>query len=447
MAEGERVERIERALERLADDPWNAFLHVRSDAARAEARRVADDAPLAGVVLSVKDNLALAGAPMTCGSRHLARYHAPYTATAVARLQAAGAVVVGKTNMDEFAAGSSGENSAFGATRNPRDAGRVPGGSSSGAGASVAAGVADLALGSDTGGSIRCPAAFCGAAALKPSRGLVSRYGMADLAMSLESPAPLAPDVGTLARAMDALVGEDPLDAQTVAHGGGFARALDDASAELRVGVPREFFDGIAEDVARPVRDALRKLEARGATLVDVTLPSLAHALSAYYVLNYAEFASAMARLDGIRYGAPAPLDAPVERAQAQARASLGAEAKRRILLGTFVTSRAERGRWYDAAVRARGEVARDYSRALGGVDVLMGPTMPTRAFALGERATDPRAMYAADVLTVGANLANVPAGSVPLRVEGLPVGLQVIGRAGDDVRVLQAMRAVEALQ
>ena len=446
-ASEERLERVERALERLGDDPWNAFLHVRAEEARADARRVADDAPLGGLLLSVKDNLALAGAPMTCGSRHLARYHAPYTATAVARLRAAGAVVVGKTNLDEFGAGSSGENSAFGATRNPRDPSRVPGGSSSGAGASVAAGVVDVALGSDTGGSIRCPAAFCGAAALKPSRGLVSRYGMADLAMSLESPAPLAADVRTLARVMDALVGEDAFDAQTVAHAGGFTAALDDASPELRVGVPREFFDGVADDVARPVRDALRKLEARGATLVEVGLPSLAHALSAYYVLNYAEFASAMARLDGIRYGEPAPLDAPMADAQAQARATFGAEVKRRILLGTFVTSRAERGRWYDAAVKARAEVARDVERALADVDVLMGPTMPTRAFPLGERVTDPRAMYAADVLTVGANLANVPAGSVPLRVEGLPVGLQVVGRAGDDARVLQAMRVVEALR
>lgn len=449
MARGEDPrEAVERALERLGDDPWRAFLHVRADEAREDARRVAATAPLRGVVLSVKDNLALAGAPMTCGSRHLERYVAPYTATAVARLQAAGAVVIGKTNMDEFAAGSSGENSAFGATRNPRDPQRVPGGSSSGAGASVAARVSDLALGSDTGGSVRCPAAFCGVAAFKPSRGVVSRHGLADLAMSLESPAPLAEDVDGLAYAMDALAGADPRDVTTRDAPATHAAALAGAHPEgLRIGVPREFFDGVADDVARPARDALARLSQKGARIVEVSLPSVRHALSAYYVLNYAEFASAMARLDGFRYGAPGPLDATASEAQAAARSLFGAEVKRRILFGTFVTSRERRGEWYDAAVRARAEVRRDFDRALSACDVMMGPTMPMRAFRLGERIADPLAMYAADVLTVSANLAHTPAGSVPLPVDGLPVGLQVIGRAGDDARVLQAMRCVEALR
>ena len=419
------VEAVERALERLGDDPWRAFLHVDAEGARGRARRVDPRAPLAGLVASVKDNLAWAGHPMTCGSKHLERYVAPYTAEVVARLEAAGAVVLGKTNMDEFAAGSSGENSAFGATLNPRDTTRVPGGSSSGAGASVASGVADIALGSDTGGSIRCPAAFCGVAALKPTYGALPRHGLADLAMSLEGPAPMAKDVATLARLHEALGG---------------ARVPDVDPASLRVGVPREFFDGVAPDVERPVRDALRRLEGKGATLLEVALPSLAHALSSYYVINYAEFASAMARYDGVRYGGTA-----AQRGASSARA-FGSEVERRILLGTFVTSREARGRWYDAAVRARAQVAREFASALASCDVLVGPTMPMRAFRLGERVEDPRAMYAADVLTVGANLARVPAGSVPLRVEGLPVGLQIVGRVGDDARVLGAMQAVERL-
>lgn len=437
-------EAVERALERLGDDPWNAFLHVDAEGARERARRVDPDAPLAGLVASVKDNLAWRGRPMTCGSKHLARYVAPYSATVVERLERAGAVVLGKTNLDEFGAGSSGENSAFGATRNPRDATRVPGGSSSGAGASVAAGVADVALGSDTGGSIRCPASFCGAAALKPTHGVLSRFGLADLAMSLEGPAPMARDVATLARVLDALVGADPHDATSHAVAGGFAAGLARASPELRLGVPRAFFDGLAPDVEKPVRDALRRLEAKGATLVDVELPSVKHALAAYYVLNYAELASSMMRFAGLRFGEPGPETRAFAASAAASRASFGPEVKRRILLGTFATSRDERAAWYDAARKARAVLAREVDAALASVDVLVGPTMPTRAFRLGERVEDPRAMYAADVLTVVANLADAPAGSVPLRVEGLPVGFQVMGRRGDDAGVLRVMRAVE---
>lgn len=423
-------EPIERALRALGSDPWNAFLHVDMEGARERARRASG--PLVGLVASVKDNLAWAGHPMTCGSKHLERYVAPYSAVVVERLERAGAVILGKTNMDEFAAGSSGENSAFGATRNPRDPTRVPGGSSSGAGASVACDAVDIALGSDTGGSVRAPAAFCGVAAMKPTYGLVPRDGLADLAMSLESPAPMARDVATLSRVLDVIA-----DAPVGIRG--------TPVESLRIGVPREFFEGVAPDVEKPVRDALGRLQAKGATLVDVSLPSIRHSLSAYYVLNYAEFASAMARLDGMRYGTPGVGASPME-AQATARASFGDEVKRRILLGTFVTSREERGRWYDAALKARAQVAREFEAVLASCDVLMGPTMPMRAFRLGERVSDPRAMYAADVLTVSANLARVPAGSVPLRVEGLPVGLQVIGRSGDDARVLGAMQEVERL-
>ncbi|MFA5860129.1 MAG: amidase family protein [Candidatus Thermoplasmatota archaeon] len=430
------IEAVERALARLGDDKWNAFLHVDAQRARERARNA--EGPLAGLVLSVKDNLALAGMPMTCGSLHLKDYVAPYDATVVERLERAGAVILGKTNMDEFAAGSSGENSAFGPTLNPADITRVPGGSSSGAGASVASGVCDAALGSDTGGSIRCPASFCGVAALKPSYGLVSRYGLSDLAMSLESPAPAARDVTTLARIMGAIAGPDARDART-AGSGEIGTLHSQMAGTLRIGVPEEAFTGVADDVSRPVRSALAKLERHGATLLPIHLPTIHDALAAYYVINYAEFASAMQRFDGTRYGTTAatPEDA---------RATFGDEVKRRILLGTFVTSREERGRWYDAALRVQAAVAADLARAFGACDILAMPTMPVRAFKLGERIGDPRAMYAADVLTVPANLAGVPAGSVPLNVSGLPVGLQLLGPHGADARVLSVMKLVEDL-
>ena len=442
-------ENVARALERLGDDPWNAFLHVDRDGAMARARALDNEAcalgPLHGVVVSVKDNLAVRGLPFTCASRHLASYVAPYTATCVARLEAAGAIVLGKTNLDEFSCGSSGETSAFGPTRNPRDPSRVPGGSSSGAGASVAAGVVDLALGSDTGGSVRAPGSFCGVAALKPSPGLVSRYGLSDLAMSLESPAPMARTVAGLSLLLQAMAGPDPRDALTLGRAP-FAPLPEPLPVEgLRIGVPRAFFEGVEPETERPVRAALAKLESRGAHLVEVDLPGLRHALSAYYLVNYAEFASAMQRFDGTRYGARGD-GASLEAVQAASRASFGAEVKRRILLGVFITSRDRREAWYDKALAAKEAVARDFRRAFAQVDFLAGPTMPFRAFPLGSRVTDPLAMYASDVLTVSANLAGVPAGTVPLRVEGLPVGLQLMAPMGSDARLLSLMQTVESL-
>jgi aspartyl-tRNA(Asn)/glutamyl-tRNA(Gln) amidotransferase subunit A len=424
---------LERALRRLGDDPWNAFVSVDAEGARARARRA--EGPLAGLVLSVKDNLAVRGQRMTCASRFLADYVAPYTATAVARAEAAGAVVLGKTNMDEFACGSSGESSAFGPTRNPADLERVPGGSSSGAGASVAAGVVDVAMGSDTGGSVRAPGSFCGVAALKPSPGALSRHGLADLAMSLESPAPMAASVDLVRRLLLATAGADPFDPSTRA----FAFAPDDGRP-LRVGIVREFVEAAEPDVAARVRDAAAALRDAGHVVEDASMPGAGDGLATYYLINYAEFSSAMQRYDGTRYG---PRGA---RGAEDARACLGPEVKRRILLGTYVTSREGRGRWYARALRSRARIASAFARAFRDHDVLVGPTMPFRAFRLGERVSDPRALYAADVLTVNANLAGVPAGTVPLRVPGLPVGLQVLGPAAHDLRVLRVMEDVERL-
>ncbi len=433
------AEHVARSVDAATGDRHRAFLHVE---AGARERVPPAGHPLSGLTLSVKDNMAVRGMPMTCGSRHLAEYVAPYTATVVERMQALGAVVIGKTNLDEFACGSSGESSAFGATTNPRDPTRVPGGSSSGAGASVAMGAVDLAIGSDTGGSIRCPASFCGAAALKPSRGLVSRFGLADLAMSLESPAPLAARVGLLSAFMAAVVAPDVRDPLTA--GAKWRRPRMDASPDgLRIGVPDEYFTNVEPETEAPVRAALEVLESAGATLVPVALPEVAHALPAYYLLNYAEFSSAMQRYDGFRYGTPGDGADPRTAAEA-ARASFGAEVKRRILLGTWVTMQEHRDRWYSAALATRDLVTEAFTRAFRDVDLLVGPTMPFRAFELGSRMEDPLAMYAADVLTVPANLAGIPAGSYPLPVDGLPVGLQVLGPRGHDAHVLELMQWLE---
>lgn len=444
--------RVERAIEAAERDPHNAYVTILADRARERARgldALPENArgPLHGAIATVKDNLALAGARMTCGSKHLERYVAPYTATAVARLEAAGAVVIAKTNLDEFGCGSSGENSAFGATRNPRDPARVPGGSSSGAAASVASGDAEIALGSDTGGSIRAPAAFCGLAALKPSRGLVSRFGLADMAMSLESPAPLAASVRDVARLLAAIAGPDPRDAVTLhARVDDYVAAVDRATPEgLRVGVVREFMDGLAPDVERACRAAIGKLAEAGARVDEVSVPSVEHALATYYLVCYGEFASALQKLDGFRYGTPGD-GSTAEEAATVARASFGPEVKRRILLGTFVTSREERARWFDAAEASRARLAAEFARALDGRDALVGATMPFTAFRLGERVADPLQLYASDVLTVSANLAGVPAGTVPLATRGLPIGLQALGARGADATVLATMRAVEAL-
>lgn len=443
------VSAVERAIVAIGDDPLKAWITVDVAGARDRAAALAREGPagkpLFGLVASVKDNLAVRGLPMTCGSRHLERYVAPYHATVVERLERAGAVIVGKTNMDEFAAGSSGENSAFGPTRNPRDPERVPGGSSSGAAASVGAGHVDLALGSDTGGSIRAPASFCGVVGFKPTYGAVSRYGLADLAMSLEGPGPLARSVLDAARLFDAIAGADPRDTRTLAAPQPITTAAVEAASPkaIKIGVIKEFHEGVAPEVLAPVRLATERLARAGATTIEVSIPQVKLALPAYYLLNYSEFASAMQKLDGLRYGTPGAGRA-LHESEASARATFGREVKRRVLLGTYATSREERKKWYDRTITAKAEIARAFDRALADVDVLVGPTMPFPAFPLGSRIEDPLAMYAADVLTVTANLAGIPAGSVPLHVDGLPVGYQVMGRRGEDARVLAAMRLVE---
>lgn len=451
---GAASERAERLLEAIASSKLNAYITVDAEGARraaAEADRAiaaGTAPPLAGLAVSVKDNIAVRGLRMTCASRMLESYVAPYDATVTERLRAAGAVILGKANMDEFACGSSGESSAFGPTLNPRDSGRVPGGSSSGSAASVAGGLADLSVGTDTGGSVRCPAAFCGAVGIKPTYGLVSRYGMADMAMSLEGPGVIAPDVYGAALLLSTLAGPDPRDRATVEGGGDLAASATGEAEGLRVGLVSEFVDGVEPPVERAVSEAALRLERAGAELVEVSLPSVRVAVPVYYVVMFSEFTSAMARYDGFRYGfrGGADLDGLVASVSRTRTEALGREVKRRILLGTYVTMQEHRDRWYARALGARESLRREFLDRLGSADVLLGAAMPTLPWRLGELADDPVAMYLMDIMTVSANLAGVCAGVVPVgEHEGLPLAVQLHAAPLGEAALVRAMSAVEA--
>ena len=414
----------------------------------------ADDGPLAGKTVAVKDNISTEGIRTTCGSEMLADYVPPYSATVVDRLTDAGATVVGKTNMDEFGMGTTTETSAFGATRNPADPDRVPGGSSGGSAAAVAAGEADIALGSDTGGSVRCPAAFCGVVGIKPTYGLVSRYGLVAYANSLEQIGPIAGTVEEAAAALDAIAGPDPHDGTTrdLAEVDGadpdanYAAAADGDVDGLTVGVPTELFEGADERVVETVEAAIDALEAQGAETTDISLPSVEHAVQAYYVIAMAEASSNLARFDGVRYGNRAESDGNWNESFAESRdEGFGAEVKRRILLGTYALSAGYHDKYYQKAQDARAWVRDDFEEAFADVDVIASPTMPVLPFELGESLDDPLRMYLADANTTPVNLANLPAISVPAgEADGLPVGLQLVGPKFGEETVIRAASAVE---
>ncbi len=445
------------ALARIAavEPSLDAFLHVLEERALARARAVdaavdagRDPGPLAGVPVALKDVLSLEGVPTTCGSRILEGYRPLFTATAVARLEAAGAVIVGKTNMDEFAMGSSTENSAYKRTRNPWDLGRVPGGSSGGSAAAVAAGVVPIALGSDTGGSIRQPAALCGVVGLKPTYGRVSRYGLVAFASSFDQIGPLTRSVEDAAVAAFVLAGADPFDATSAAEPvPDFREALASGVAGLRVGVPRGFLeDGVEAGTLAAFETALEVLASLGATVVDVSLPTLPHAIATYYLIATAEASSNLARFDGVRYGLRAGTGRDLLSLYGDTRdRGFGPEVKRRILLGTFALSAGYYDAYYTRAQRARALVRGDFARAFESCDALATPTSPTPAFRLGEKADDPLQMYLADIFTVPANLAGLPGLSVPCGFSGgLPVGLQLVGRAFDEATLLRLGHAYE---
>jgi len=439
------------------DGALHAFNTVCADRALARAAEIDRDpprwrtAPLAGIPVALKDNLCTRGTRTTASSRILETFVPPYDATVVARLEGAGAVVVGKTNCDEFAMGSSNENSAFGPARNPWALDRTPGGSSGGSAAAVAAGVAPLALGSDTGGSIRQPAAMCGIVGLKPTYGRVSRYGLLAFASSLDQIGPLTRSVEDAAVALSVIAGPDPLDATSAPEAvADYAGAVGGGAAGARIGVPRRLLaEGVDESVAAAFEGAVDVLAAAGATIVDVDLPHAAHAIPVYYLVATAEASSNLARYDGVRYGfrAPGSGDADLRTMYARTReAGFGAEVKRRIMLGTYVLSAGYYDAYYLKAQQVRTLIRRDYDGAFERIDAVAMPTSPTPAFRIGERAGDPLQMYLADVFTVSANLAGLPAVSVPCGFTGagLPIGLQFTGRRFDEATILRLAAAYE---
>ncbi|ELZ72413.1 Asp-tRNA(Asn)/Glu-tRNA(Gln) amidotransferase subunit GatA [Haloferax sp. Atlit-10N] len=407
-----------------------------------------DDGPLAGKTVAVKDNISTEGLRTTCGSAMLEDYVPPYDATVVELLKGAGATIVGKANMDEFGMGTTTETSAFGPTKNPVDESRVPGGSSGGSAAAVAAGEADLALGTDTGGSIRCPAAFCGVVGIKPTYGLVSRYGLVAYANSLEQIGPIAPTVEDAAALLDVIAGPDDRDGTTRDAGAdsNYAAAADGDVDGLTIGVPTEFVEGADEGVEAAFWAALDELEAQGAEYREVSMPSVEKAVAAYYVIAMSEASSNLARFDGVRYGKSGGYDGNWNEAFARAREDgFGSEVKRRILLGTYALSAGYHDKYYAKAQDARAWVKQDFDEAFEDVDVVASPTMPVPPFELGESLDDPLQMYLADANTVPVNLANLPAISVPAgETDGLPVGLQLIGPKFGEETIVRAASAVE---
>ncbi len=444
-------------LDRIAalDPKVKAYLTVTGEAALARAAEAdarfqagAPLSPLDGVPLGLKDVLCTRGVRTTCGSKILESFVPPYDATVVARLQRAGAVVLGKLNMDEFAMGSSTENSGFFTTRNPWDLSRVPGGSSGGSAAAVAADLAAATLGTDTGGSIRQPAAFCGNVGLKPTYGRVSRYGLVAFASSLDQIGPFTKDVEDAALMLQAIAGHDPKDSTSATvpvpdYAAGLGRGVEG----LRVGIPAEYFiDGLDPEVESAVRAAIEILRGLGAKTESVSLPHTEYGLAAYYLIGPAEASSNLARYDGVKYGLRVPGSRDLIDMYSRTRgAGFGAEVKRRVMLGTYALSAGYHDAYYGKAQRVRTLVQRDFQHAFERVDVIVAPTTPSVAFKVGEKA-DPLSMYLNDVFTIPVNLAGLPGVSVPAGFTraGLPIGVQVIGKAFDEETVLRTAKAYE---
>ncbi len=433
-------------IERL-DSGINSFVTVTPEQALAAAdaadQRLAkgERAPLLGLPVAQKDIFCTQGLRTSCGSKMLDSFVAPYDATVVERMNAAGAVMLGKTNMDEFAMGSSNETSHYGPVRNPWDPERVPGGSSGGSAAAVAARLVPAATGTDTGGSIRQPAAFCGVTGLKPTYGRVSRYGMIAFASSLDQGGPMAASAEDCALVLNAIAGFDPRDSTSLQRPDeDFTAGLDRDLKGLRIGLPREYFgDGLHPEVRRTVQDALAVLRERGAEPVEISLPNSGLSVPAYYVVAPAECSSNLARYDGVRYGHrcadPRDLMDLYTRSRAE---GFGAEVKRRIMIGTYVLSAGYYDAYYLKAQKVRRLIAEDFRRAFDKVDVIAGPTSPELPFRLGEKSADPISMYLSDIYTIAANLAGLPGLSMPAGTVGsLPVGLQLVGNYFDEARLL----------
>jgi aspartyl-tRNA(Asn)/glutamyl-tRNA(Gln) amidotransferase subunit A len=437
------------------DGELNAYVSLNRDMAlgmakAADARRASGETgPLLGLPIAIKDLLNVEGQPCTCSSRILEGYTAPYDATAIAKLRAAGAVFVGRTNMDEFAMGSSTENSAMGVTRNPHDHDRVPGGSSGGSAAAVGGGEALAALGTDTGGSIRQPAAFCGCVGLKPTYGRISRYGLTAFASSLDQIGPMTRTVADAALLLQAMAGGDPMDSTCVdVPVPDYTAALKPSLAGMRLGLPKEYFvDGIEPEVRARVMAAVESCRALGAEIVDVSLPHTEYAIPVYYIIATAEASANLARFDGVRYGRRAEgATDPIDMYGKTRDEGFGDEVKRRIILGTYVLSGGYHDAYYVKAQKVRTLIRQDFEEAFKVCDALLAPVTPTTAFKVGENAADPIKMYLNDVFTATTNLAGICAMSVPCGKTsgGLPVGLQILGPAFGEECVLHVGHAYE---
>ncbi|WGU92180.1 Asp-tRNA(Asn)/Glu-tRNA(Gln) amidotransferase subunit GatA [Paenibacillus dendritiformis] len=451
------AELAEASFARIAqtDGRVQAFLTLNEEGAKAQAKRIDERRaagetlhPLAGIPAGLKDNIVSEGMRTTCASRFLENYEPVYDGTVARKLKEADVVTVGKLNMDEFAMGGSNENSAYQVTRNPWDLERVPGGSSGGSAAAVAAGQVSFALGSDTGGSIRQPASYCGIVGLKPTYGLVSRFGLVAFASSLDQIGPLTNNVEDAAHVLQAIAGYDPMDSTSARVDiPDYAAALSGEVHGLRIGVPSEYIgQGVDPKVKEAVLAALKVYEQLGATWEEVSMPHTDYAVATYYLLASSEASSNLARFDGVRYGVRAEQPGNLLELYLQSRSQgFGPEVKRRIMLGTYALSSGYYDAYYLKAQKVRTLIQRDFEQAFQKYDILLGPTAPTTAFRLGEQIDDPLQMYLNDILTIPVSLAGVPAISIPCGLaDGMPVGLQLIGRAFDEATVLRAAHAFE---
>ncbi|MGH7223582.1 MAG: Asp-tRNA(Asn)/Glu-tRNA(Gln) amidotransferase subunit GatA [Gemmataceae bacterium] len=441
---------------RQRDPQVRAFLHVDEDGALEQARSVdvlrqrgEPLGPLAGVPVAIKDLLCVRGQPATCASKMLQNYRPPYDAHVIGRLRQAEAVLIGRTNMDEFAMGSSTENSAFAVTRNPWDLQRIPGGSSGGSAAAVAACEAPLALGSDTGGSIRQPAALCGIAGLKPSYGRVSRFGLVAFASSLDQIGPFSHDVTDAALLFDAIAGHDPRDSTSVDRSAPACRqTVEQPVHPLTLGIAREHFDeGLDAEVERSVREALKVYEGLGGKIEEISLPHSRYAVATYYLVATAEASSNLARYDGVHFGHRSTAHQDLIDMYCRSRGEgFGAEVKRRIMLGTYALSSGYKDALYLKALKVRRLIHDDFAKAFARCDAIVGPTSPTPAFKIGERDSDPLAMYLADIYTISANLAGLPGISIPcgFTTAGLPIGLQILAAPFEEAKLLRIARMFE---
>ncbi len=442
----ERIEAVEGEI--------GSYVSVRKDLALSQARqaedaiRAGDTRALPGIPIAVKDNICTRGVKTTCSSRILENFIPPYESTVTQRLAEQGYVLAGKTNLDEFAMGSSTENSFFGRTKNPWDPGRVPGGSSGGSAAAVAADECIAAVGSDTGGSIRQPAAFCGVVGLKPTYGRVSRYGLVAFASSLDQIGPITKTVKDSAILMNVISGHDPLDSTSAAvDTPDFTSVLGRDIKGMKLGVPREYFiEGLDREVAAAVNEAVKKLETLGAVPVEISLPHTEYAVATYYILATSEASSNLARYDGVKYGLRVDGDDLTDMYMKTRDEGFGDEVKRRIILGTYALSSGYYEAYYRKAQQVRTLIRRDFEKAFEEVDMVVTPTTPTPAFRAGEKTADPLQMYLSDIFTISVNLAGVPAISIPcgFTSAGLPVGLQIIGRHFDEESIFRVAYAYE---